>query len=265
MKNRLIAYVEQKIRQQEKLFCAYLTLGYPNLRATEKLLMGFQTAGVDIIELGFPFSDPLADGPVIQHASECALANKVGLQDAFDMLAKLRQKGLTVPVIFFTYYNPVYHYGTGRLLAKLQKTGFDGLIIPDLPPDEDRFFQKQARAYNQALVYLAAPTTGKPRLKQIAAASQGFLYYVSLKGVTGMRQELARGLKQQVANIKREVKIPVLIGFGVSDKKQAKYAASCSDGVIVGSAIVNAIGAFKGNMDKVITQVRGLVQATKSA
>lgn len=260
--NRMTRVLSRAAGNKRKLFCAFLTLGYPNLAFTKKLIKEMERAGVDMVELGFPFSDPLADGPVIQRASEQALRNKVSLRDALRLARSLRKEGCDIPLIFFSYYNPIFHQGTVRFAAELRQSGFDGIICPDLPPDEDTHFAREIKKNGLHNIYLVAPTTQRDRLRMIAARSSGFVYYVSLKGVTGMRKSLPADLKAQIARIKKVTAKPVLIGFGVSNPEQAKKACVVSDGVIMGSAIVNCIEK-NNRIPPVARFIRRMVEAVK--
>src|SRR3989338_442823 len=176
MSNRLIQRIKEAKQTGRKLFCAYLTLGFPNLSATRALIPVLEEAGTDILELGFPFSDPLADGPTIQFASECALRKGVRIQDALRLVREMRKNGVVFPILFFSYANPVFKYGVNRLASDLKASGFDGLIIPDLLIEEGKQFEPIFRKARLSLVYLIAPTTNKLRMKQIAARSNGFIY-----------------------------------------------------------------------------------------
>ena len=245
MNNRLICRIEEALRKRRKLFCAYLTLGFPNLSVTRNLIPVLERSGTDILELGFPFSDPLADGPTIQKASERALKNGVTVHDALGIIRSLRKKGLSIPILFFSYINPVLRYGVKRLADDLARNGFDGLIIPDLSLEEGRFLEPVFKRVNLSLVYLIAPTTDKARAREIAKRSSGFVYYVSIRGVTGARYIVPRDLIRNVKQIKRLSRKPVLVGFGVSQVSQARAIAAVADGVIVGSAIVNQISKSK--------------------
>ena len=260
MKNRLIAKIDEARRKHRKLFCAFLTLGYPSVQATEKLIEGFAQRGVDLIELGFPFSDPLADGPTIQFSSEKALEQGVTLQDAFRVVQNLRQRGIDIPLIFFSYLNPIYHFGVRRFARALKSAGFDGLIVPDCPPEEDVLLWRTCRSAGIAPVFLVAPTTTPERARKIFARSQGFLYYVSLRGVTGARKGLAPDLAQNVKRISKLSRKPVLIGFGVSTPEQVKRISGWGGGVIVGSALVERIKASKGKLEPVLRFVETLVR-----
>lgn len=247
----------------QKLFCAFLTLGFPDLKATEKLILEFEKAGVDIIELGFPFSDPLADGPTIQYSSERAIEKGVNVEDAFELVSRLRKKGCEVPILFFTYLNPIYHFGLKAFAARAAKAGFDGVIIPDLPPEEEPAFSKECNKLGLAQVFLVAPTTRPKRAAMIAARSQGFIYYVSLRGVTGARKSVASDVEKNIKQLKRMTNKPVLIGFGVSSPEQAKKLSRISQGVIVGSAIVDALRKAGGKTGPAVKFVEQMVRAVK--
>lgn len=235
-------FLDQKIawakKQKRKLFCVFLTLGYPSLAATERLILSSEKAGVDIIELGFPFSDPLADGPTIQYSSEQALKKHVTIQDAFALVRRLRQKGSKIPVVFFGYINPVLSYGTKDFARDARAAGLDGLIIPDLPPEEELEFQKSCQRQKLDFVQLVAPTTQDARAKMLVGKSKGFVYYVSLRGVTGARKAVPSDLKAHLTKLRKMTSKPVLAGFGISTPEQASAISKMSDGVIVGSAVI---------------------------
>jgi len=238
LKNLLTIKISEARRSKKKLFCIFLTLGYPSIAVTERLVLSSEKAGVDIIELGFPFSDPLADGPTIQYSSEQAIKKNVRMQDAFALVRRLRQKGCKVPIVFFGYFNPVFSYGGKEFARDARNAGMDGLIIPDLPPEEEAEFQKACRKQNLHRVQLVAPTTKDQRAKMLVGKSQGFVYYVSLRGVTGARKAMPADLKAHLAKLKRMTAKPVLAGFGISTPEQAREISRMSDGVIVGSAVI---------------------------
>ncbi len=238
MKNLLTVKINEAQKKKQKLFCVFLTLGYPGIAATERLILSSEKAGADIIELGFPFSDPLADGPTIQYSSEQALKKHVTIKDAFAVVRRLRQKGSKIPILFFGYFNPVFSYGGKDFARDARSAGLDGLIIPDLPPEEETEFQKACRKQRLQFVQLVAPTTADKRAKMLARKSQGFVYYVSLRGVTGARKALPANLKAHLAKLKRMTAKPVLAGFGISTPEQARAISRMSDGVIVGSAVI---------------------------
>ncbi|MCM8775686.1 MAG: tryptophan synthase subunit alpha [Candidatus Omnitrophica bacterium] len=263
MKNRLLTSIRKAQHKESKLFCAYLTLGYPNMDTTQRLIHAFQAEGVDMIELGFPFSDPLADGPTIQHASELALKRGVRLKDAFSMARRIRQAGNEIPLIFFGYFNPIFHYGCRRFAQEAKRAGFDALIVPDLPPDSERTFRKDCRHVGLLQIFLIAPTTSNKRAGMIANASSGFIYYVSVRGVTGVRHSLPRDIGRHLREIKKRIRQPILIGFGVSTPEQAKALSRFSSGVIVGSALIDQIRLSHGKISRVIGLVRRMVRALK--
>lgn len=265
MTNRLIRKIRRGKRAKKKIFCAFLTLGYPNLRATAELIGSFERDGVDIVELGFPFSDPLADGPTIQYSSEQALKNGVKIEDAFQLVKEIRKQGVKIPIIFFSYLNPIHHFGIKRFVKEAVRAGFDGLIVPDLPPEEEPELQRLCQKRGLPQIFLVAPTTLKDRAKMICRRSKGFIYYVSLRGVTGAREAMAKDLKSSVTRIRRASKTPVLIGFGVSRPDQAKAMAKFSDGVIVGSAIVESLRQSPGDLKPTEQFVSRMVRALKKS
>ena len=261
MNNRLT----QKIKtvKRKKLFCAYLTLGFPNLSTTEKAILALEEAGADVIELGIPFSDPLADGPTIQFASSEAIRRGVHLKDAFRLIQSLRRKGLQAAVLFFSYVNPILNRGVSRVAKELKQSGFDGLIIPDLPPEEGKAWEKEFKKNHLSLVYLIAPTTRARRAREIAARSSDFIYYVSLRGVTGARRKLPADLIKKLRSLKKMTKKPVLVGFGVSKPEQAQAIAKVADGIIVGSAIVQYLKKGEKAIPALRSYVSRLIRAMK--
>lgn len=227
-------------RKKSKAFIAFITAGYPSLAATEKLVLEFDRIGVDIVELGVPFSDPMADGPVIQEASEAALAKGVNLKMILQLVKRLRRK-TSIPICLMTYYNPVFVYPQSKFVKEAAACGVDGIIVPDLPPEEAKLLINQSSANKLDAIFFVAPTTTPKRIGQICQKAQGFIYYVSLTGVTGIRQKLPVGLTSQLKIIKATTKKPVCVGFGISSNAQVKEIGKISDGVIVGSAIVKKI------------------------
>jgi tryptophan synthase alpha chain len=238
VKNLLMVKIKEAQRKRKKLFCVFLTLGYPGIAATERLILSSAAAGVDIIELGFPFSDPLADGPTIQYSSEQALKKHVAIEDAFALVRRLRRKGCQIPIVFFGYFNPVNSFGGKDFARDARDAGMDGLIIPDLPPEEEVLFQKECRKQKFHFIQLVAPTTSDKRARMLVKKSQGFVYSVSLRGVTGARKTLPEDLKVHLAKLMKMTSKPVLAGFGISTPGQAAAISRMSDGVIVGSAVI---------------------------
>jgi tryptophan synthase alpha chain len=242
--------IERKFRQlkkdKKKAFIAFITAGYPGLSATEKLVYEFSKTGVDIIELGVPFSDPIADGPVIQESSFEALRKGVNLGRILKLVKKIRKK-TDIPICLMTYYNPVYCFGEERFLKEAVFSGVDGVIIPDLPPEEGLEFSRKAKKLDIDVIFLLSPTSTEKRSRLVSSASRGFIYYVSLTGVTGARKKLPSDLKKHILKIKGRTDKSVCVGFGVSTREQIRQICQVADGVIVGSAIVKKI---KENINK---------------
>ncbi|OIO03721.1 tryptophan synthase subunit alpha [Candidatus Desantisbacteria bacterium CG02_land_8_20_14_3_00_49_13] len=237
--NRIEEKFRQLKRNGKKAFIPYITCGFPDLRTTEKLIPAMEKAGADIIELGVPFSDPIADGPVIQFSSQEALKKKVNLRKILKMVSGLRRRRTQVPVVLMGYYNSICAYGEKKFLRDAAKAGIDGLIIADLPADEGKAFSRQAAERGIDVIFLAAPTSGAQRLKKIARLSRGYVYYVSLTGVTGARKELPPGLREKIRSVCRLTSTPVCVGFGISKPGHIRSLEDAGDGIIVGSAIIN--------------------------
>ena len=224
----------------EKALIPYVMAGDPDLATTEEWLLAAASAGADLIEIGIPFSDPLADGPVLQRAAERALAQKTTLGDVVALVRRVRAKTAT-PLILMTYYNLIFQYGDERLARDAAAAGVDGLIVPDLPPEEADSLASAARAAGVHLIFLVAPTTPPTRIAAIAARASGFLYYVSLTGITGSKLPPLEEIEQRVRAIKRTTRLPVAVGFGVSTPEEAARIARVADGVIVASALIKRL------------------------
>lgn len=249
----------------EKAFIAFITAGDPHLEITASLVKELEKRGVDIIELGVPFSDPIADGPTIQASSERALKNKVSLRDVLKLVKRLRSS-VNIPLVLLTYYNPVYRYGLEKFTRDAARAGVDGVIIPDLPPEEGKELKTYAYRAGLDTIFLVAPTSTLERIKLIAQSSTGFIYYVSLTGVTGARDKLTVTVEPTLRKIRRFTKKPIAVGFGISKPHQVREIASFADGVIVGSAIVKRIEENLGHKNlvrQVGIFVEGLVKAAK--
>lgn len=230
--------------QTGKAFIPFLTCGDPDLETTERLICAMAESGADLIELGIPFSDPTAEGPVIQEANERALAQGCTTDDVFALVKKLRtQDGITIPLVFMTYANVVYHYGAERFLRNAAESGIQGLILPDVPFEEKAEFDGVCAAAGLDLISMIAPTSND-RIQTIASEATGFLYCVSSLGVTGVRKEITTDIGAMVRLVKEVSHIPCAIGFGISTPEQARKMASSADGVIVGSAIVRLVGQY---------------------
>ena len=223
-----------------KVLSAYITVGYPDIAATEKIALTLSTNGCDIIELGIPFSDPLADGATIQKASYESLQQGTTIQVCLEVAAKLRRQ-ISTPMVFMTYYNPVFNFGLETFCRSCTEAGINGLIIPDLPPEEGMELEEVTRKHELDLIYLLAPNSTEERIAKVAERSRGFIYLVSLTGVTGARQTLPQELENFVKRVRQKAKQPLCIGFGVSSAKQAQRIAGIADGVIVGSRLIQLI------------------------
>jgi tryptophan synthase alpha chain len=220
-----------------KALIPYVTVGYPSIDDTLEVVPIMAGNGSDIVELGIPFSDPLADGATIQKASFHALKNGVTPKVCLDVATKLR-RNIDVPLVFMTYFNPVLHYGLEKFCSDCAGSGVDGLIIPDLPPDEGLELEDITRKYNMDLIYLLAPTSSDERISLIAERARGFIYLVSVTGVTGARKSLPQELSSFVSRVRKAATQPLCVGFGISTPEQARQVAQIANGVIVGSRII---------------------------
>ncbi|MFZ2357306.1 MAG: tryptophan synthase subunit alpha [Candidatus Omnitrophota bacterium] len=244
--NRIEKKFKELKKNKKKAFIVFITAGYPDLNTTYKLILEFSRIGVDIIELGVPFTDPMADGPVIQESSQAALAKKTNLVDIFNLVKRLRHKS-DIPICLMTYYNPVFCFGEDRFVKSAKGAGVDGVIVPDLPVEEAKSLIRLAKIDNLDTIFFVSPTSTLKRIKVITKAACGFIYYVSLTGVTGVVGKLPKGLAANIKTIKNNTSKPVCVGFGISTPKQVKEISLFSDGVIIGSAIV---GKIKENIGK---------------
>lgn len=223
-----------------KAFIAFVTAGDPDLATTERLIPAMAEAGADLIEVGIPFSDPIAEGPVIQGADVRALSNHITTDDIFDMVERVRAAGCDVPLATMTYINPVYVYGPARFMERCRRAGICAIIVPDMPYEEKQCLQPYCTEYGVKLVSMIAPTS-EDRIAMIASQAEGFLYVVSSMGVTGMRTSFSSNLEDMVASVRRATSIPCAVGFGVSTPQQARDITRFADGAIVGSAIVKIV------------------------
>lgn len=224
------------------LLIPYLTAGYPSLEKTLEAVLLLEKCGADIIELGIPFSDPLVDGVTIQQAAAKALQNGVNTKMCIETVRLIRERS-SIPLIFMGYYNPILQYGLDQFCRDSYSAGADGLIIPDLPPEEAGLLEKLSLQYGLDLIYLIAPNTPEERIKALAGRSRGFLYLVSIEGVTGMRENLPSGLQEYVNRVKKQSSLPLCMGFGISTPRQAGRVAQLVDGVIIGSSIIKHLSA----------------------
>ena len=223
----------------------FVTAGYPDLATTERLLPALVEGGADLIEIGVPFSDPLADGATVQRASQAALANGVRLTDCLDLARTARTKhGVTVPLILMGYYNPILRYGVERFAADAAAAGVDGLIVPDLPTEESDELSAACRAHGRDLIFLVAPTSTERRLTEVAERASGFVYCVAVTGITGARTALAAGLADYIARVRRHTDLPLAIGFGISTAAHVRAAGALTEGVVVASALIDHLDTF---------------------
>ena len=242
---------------------AYLTAGDPSLDATHRIVLAAAEAGADVIELGVPFSDPLADGPVIQRASERALAGGATLAGVLDLVARIRAQS-QVPLVIFSYFNPILRMGVDAFAARAQAAGADGVLVTDLPPEDSPEYLKAVRSRGLDTVFLAAPTTGDLRLRSIAQASSGFLYVISRTGVTGERDSLADDLPALLRRVRQATGLPIAVGFGISLPGHVSVLGGLADAAVVGSALVAEVERAASPADAataVAARIRLLKQA----
>ncbi len=261
--------VEEAIREanarREAALIPFIEGADPDLETTAELLWALAEAGADVIELGFPFSDPLADGPTIQEAAQRALKNNPTLEDFLSLMARMRGEGFTTPVVIMGYFNPFYRFGLERFAEEASKVGLDGAIIPDLPLEEAKPWLRLAKKKGLAAVMLAAPTTPPERIEAIAKASTGFLYYVSVTGITGARDKLPEDLALKL-DLAREVSpVPVAVGFGISKSEQVRFLAPHADAIVVGSALVKIVAQYVSNRKSLLKELKSFVKDLKEA
>jgi tryptophan synthase alpha chain len=225
------------------LLMPYTPVGFPDLPTSEEVILNLVAGGADIIEIGIPFSDPLADGPTVQRASQVALSHGVSLADGLELVERLRTvHGVTIPLLFMGYYNPILQYGVEKFAAEATRVGLDGVIVPDLPVEESDDLWTALRAHDRDLIFLVAPTSTDERIRQIAERATGFIYCVALTGVTGSRSEMP-DLGPYLSRIRERTDLPLAIGFGISTPDHVRQVAAVADGAAIGSALINALEA----------------------
>ena len=237
MSNRIDTKFGELRKRGKKALIAYLTVGFPDLETNYRLILKMEKRGVSMVELGIPFSDPIADGPTIQASSQAALKKGVSLRDALELARRVRRTS-SIPLIVMGYLNPFLALKAEDLAARLARVGIDGVIIPDLPPEDASSPREALRKEGLHLIFLLAPTSSPERVALVAEKSSGFIYYVSRTGVTGARRDLAAELNRKVKEIKRVAALPVCVGFGISTREQLRRVWRVADGAIVGSALI---------------------------
>jgi tryptophan synthase alpha chain len=261
--SRIEARFRQLRERGERALAVFLTAGDPDLEATDALVLSMVEAGADVVEIGVPFSDPIADGPTIQRSSQRALAAGATLRRILGRVEHLRPK-VDVPLVLFGYANPFYAMGAENFAAAAAAVGVDGVIVPDLPPEEGEPFFRALEQRGLDPILLAAPTTRRARMKLLAERTRGFLYYVSLTGVTSARDELGAGIAEGVALAREFTAVPICVGFGISRPEHARRVAAFADGIVVGSAIVDRIESA-GSRDEAVDAVARFTAEMKAA
>jgi tryptophan synthase alpha chain len=226
--------------ENKPIFMPYFPLGYPDLETSIDVIEALAKNGADLIEVGLSFSDPLADGPVIQHATQVALEKGITIKKSLEAMKEIRHRGVDIPLVLMGYYNPMLAYGLEKFVREAVEVGADGFIVPDLPAEESEEFEGVAG--DMPLIRMLAPTSSPARMKMIARNSPGFIYLVSVTGVTGERKSISEGLGDLIARVREHISVPVCVGFGIGTPEQAKEVGRMADGVIVGTACVRAIG-----------------------
>jgi tryptophan synthase alpha chain len=263
--NRISNRFAQLKQDGRKGFVAYIGAGDPHLNATRELGLAFDELGVDVLELGVPFSDPLADGLVNQLAAQRGLASGTTPRNVLATVSEIRQRS-EIPIVLYIYFNLVHRYGIERFIREASLAGVDGLLVLDLPPEEGASYEALMEQFGLANIYLVAPTTPEDRMELIAKRAKGFLYYVSREGVTGMQTQIADSLGSMVAKIRTHTTLPIAVGFGISTPEQGRTVAQMADAVVVGSAIVNQIaqwGSARDLVPRVTEFVKNLVNGVK--
>lgn len=263
--SRIIEVLQQCQQAGRKALVTYIVNGDPRPEVTLSAMHALVAAGADIIELGVPFSDPMAEGPVIQRGHERALAHNTSLSGCISLVSQFRQSNRDTPVVLMGYANPLERMGYEAFGAAASEAGVDGLLTVDLPPEEARKLKQSLAQLNFDTIYLIAPTTTESRIESIVSLASGFVYYVSLKGVTGAGHLDVESVQQKVAQIRRHTALPLLVGFGIKDADSAKAIGACADGVVVGSVLVNAMGeAADQSCEEICQRVSAITASIRS-
>ncbi len=249
------ARIRKTFESKRKKLVTFTTAGDPDLDTSLEILNTIINNGVDVIEIGMPFSDPMADGPTIQESSVRSITNGTEIDDIFEIVKKVRELNNEIPIILMGYYNSVFNMGIKIFTSKCANAGVDGLIIVDLQPEEDSELYKETRERNIDLIRLITPTTDENRLKTILDTASGFLYYVTITGITGQNSANVEDLRKSILTIKSSTKLPIVAGFGIKNRKDVEEISVFTDGVVVGSSIVNIIKNNLNNKNKMITEV----------
>lgn len=263
MTNR-IQEVSAVFNQERAAFMPYFTMGYPDMNTSLDVISSCVENGADLIELGIPFSDPLADGPTIQHSTQVALQNGTSVVSCLEGVKQLREKGITIPLILMGYYNPILAYGLEKFVSDAFSAGANGFIIPDLPPDEASELIDYCQQYGLAMVFMLSPNSPDERIKLVTTKSSGFIYLVSVMGITGERTQLSANLEKFVTKVRAQTDKPLVVGFGISTPDQAQSVAQVADGVIVGSALIKIVESNQNKPQAAGQFVKSMVEAIQS-
>jgi len=245
MINRIEKTFEKLKADGNKALVSFITAGDPNMEKSEQILCDLPKYGVDIIEVGIPFSDPMADGPTIQKSSNRAISAGSNLSKTLKIINKFRRVNSKTPIVLMGYFNPIFQFGLEKFFTSCQKIGIDGIIVVDLPPEENELINVYTKKYGIHNIRLITPTTDKKRLRKILKFTSGFLYYVSITGITGTKKPSVLEVKKAVSRIKANTNLPVVVGFGIDNHKQAVALNKISDGCVIGSAIIKIIESYK--------------------
>ena len=264
--NRITARFARLKEQKQKGFIVYIGAGDPDLEATRKLALAFDRIGVDVLELGVPFSDPLADGLVNQFAAQRGLESGTTPPKVLETVAAIRRDS-QIPIVLYLYYNLLHRRGVPKFIQEASRAGVDGLLVLDLPPEESANYESLMAAAGLCVIYLVAPTTPEDRIELIVKRSTGFIYYVSREGVTGMQKKVSETIAGMTAKIRAHTQLPIAVGFGISNPEQARLVAANAEAIVVGSAIVNQIAQYGHSPDlvpRVMEFVQPLIKAVKN-
>lgn len=264
--NRITERFQKLQRERKKGFVVYIGAGDPDLGRTRELALKFDEIGVDVLELGVPFSDPLADGLVNQLAAQRGLDSGTTPGKVLETVAEIRKQS-QIPIVLYIYYNLLHRCGVEKFIANAARAGVDGLLVLDLPPEESGNYETLMQQYGLATIYLVAPTTPEARIELIVRRGTGFIYYVSREGVTGMQKALAQNIGDMTAKIRAHTRLPIAVGFGISNPEQARAVAQCAEAIVVGSAVVNQIaehGKEPDMVERVGDFTQKLVEAVKA-